>query len=219
MTVIAIDGPAGSGKSTIAATLARRLGLPHVDTGAFYRAAALAVLRAQVDPRDAQACAEVIADAEITRVSGRTFLDGVDVEEEIRGPAVTAVVPEVARHPQVRAALLSLQQGQIGVSGAVVEGRDAGTVVAPQADLKVWLTARPDVRAARRAAQWGDSGSGAADHAQWLARRDAIDAANMAKAHDVVEVDTSDRGVDEVVDEITGLAATRPRADDARGRP
>ena len=206
MTVVTIDGPAGAGKSTIASALAERLGVPHVDTGAFYRAATLAVLRAGVDPEDADASLRVVVTASFERRDGRTLLDGEDVEHEIRGRAVTRAVSAVARHPEVRRALLEAQRAGIGEAGAVVEGRDAGTVVAPDADLKVWLTASPKVRAARRAEQLGETGREAVGAcADDLARRDQLDAGQMARAADAIVIDTTDRPVDDVVAEIAAL--------------
>ena len=212
MTVVAIDGPAGSGKSTVAAALAARLGVSHVDTGAIYRAATLAVLRAGVDVRDPIACVRVIGESVIGRRDGRTLLDGEDVEADIRGPEVTAAVSAVSAHPDVRAALLALQRGQVGDAGGVVEGRDAGTVVVPDADLKVWLTADPVERARRRAAERGEQdayaiGVQAAD----LARRDAQDAAQMARAPEAVVVDTTGRSVDDVIEELAARAVERSR--------
>lgn len=189
MTVVAIDGPGGSGKSTVAAMLADRLGVPHVDTGAYYRAATLAVLRARVPVDDPRRCAQVVAAATIERREGRTLLDGEDVEHEIRGEAVTADVSAVAAIPQVRALMVERQRSEVSPAGAVVEGRDAGTVVVPGADLKVWLTASPRERAARRAAQAGIAPAAVAAAA--LARRDASDAAQMARAPDVVHIDTT----------------------------
>jgi cytidylate kinase len=206
--VVAIDGPAGSGKSTVAAALAKHLGVAHVDTGAFYRAATLAALRAGADIDSEQACVEAIRAVDITRRGGRTLLDGDDVEDEIRGPAVTTAVSVVSGHPRVRAALLDDQRGQIVAAGAVVEGRDAGTVVVPDADVKVWLTAAPAARAARRAAQLGEADPATiAAHAEDIARRDASDAAQMARAPDALTIDTTERTVDSLVDEIATLAA------------
>lgn len=214
MTVVAIDGPSGSGKSTVAAALAERLGVRHVDTGAYYRAATLAVLRAGMAPDDPRVPG-VVAAAVIERRGGRTLLDGADVEAEIRGAAVTAAVSAVARHPRVRRLLVTLQRAEAAEGGAVVEGRDAGTVVVPDADLKVWLTASPRERAARRAAQVGEPEPGAvAEQAAALARRDALDAAQMARAPDVVEVDTTASSVaalvDELVARLTGPPAGAP---------
>lgn len=206
--LIAIDGPAGSGKSTIAARLAERLALPHVDTGAYYRAATLAALRAGAAPGDAAACVEAVSRSSIRREAGRTLLDGEDVEVSIRGAEVTAAVSTVSAHPEVRAALADLQRAEVGPAGGVVEGRDAGTVVVPHAALKVWLTASAHERAVRRAAQVGAVDETAvAAHERDIARRDAQDARQMAPAPDAVHVDTTGRSVADVVEEVAVLAA------------
>lgn len=203
MTVVAIDGPAGSGKSTIAAGLAARLGVPHIDTGAYYRAAALAVLRAGADRDDPEGIDAVLRRAAITREGGRTLLDGEDVEDEIRGGAVTAAVSSVSRHALVRQRLVALQQAAVGDGGAVVEGRDAGTVVVPAADVKVWLTASVRERARRRATQVGDAREDSvAAHAADIERRDRSDAAQMVSAADAVEIDTTGLTVDQILDAI-----------------
>jgi cytidylate kinase len=210
--VVTLDGPAGSGKSTVAAALAERLGVPHVDTGAFYRAATLAVLRRGADPDDAEACAAIVAGSDIRPSGNRTLLDSEDVEAEIRGPAVTAAVSAVSRHQAVRDALAALQRRRIGELGAVVEGRDAGTVVAPDAGLKVWLTASPRERATRRAAQLGEVDPEAVErHERDITRRDAEDAAQMMAAPDAVEVDTTGRSVADVVAELEARARQTAR--------
>ena len=181
--------------------------MPHVDTGAYYRAAALAVLRAGVDPGSPQA-ADVARSVRISRPAGRTLLDGEDVEDEIRGARVTAAVSAVAANTAVRAALLEAQRSGVGLDGAVVEGRDAGTVVVPDATLKIWLDADPAERGRRRAAQLG-ADRAAADHTSELARRDAADAAQMSQAPDVVTVDTTGLTVDQVVEAVLALSSTR----------
>lgn len=210
--VVAIDGPAASGKSTVASALADRLGVPHVDTGAFYRAATWLALRAGVDVGDEQACAALLHGVMITRTAGRTLVDGEDVEEAIRGPAVTAAVSTVSGHPSVRAALLGRQRAAVGRDGAVVEGRDAGTVVVPDAALKVWLTATPAERADRRAAQLGQTDPQVvAAHAADIADRDAADAAQMVRAPDAVEIDTTGRDLAELVEELFDLLARTAR--------
>jgi len=215
MTVVAIDGPSGAGKSTLARALATRLGLRHVDTGAYYRAAALAVLRAGVDPADTTTTAKVVRGAAIARSGGRTRLDGADVEDDIRGPEVTAVVSDVAAIPEVRAHLVHLQRDEVGddPAGAVVEGRDAGTVVVPDADLKVWLTASPAERALRRAAERGGDGAAAvAAEADALVRRDRRDAHAMARADGVVEVDGTHATVEQLVERLVTLLRDRVAA-------
>lgn len=209
--VVAIDGPAASGKSTVAAALADRLGVPHVDTGAFYRAATLLVLRAGADPGDADACTALLAGVTISRTGGRTRIDGEDVEDAIRGPAVTAMVSTVSGHPALRTALLALQRDAVGQEGGVVEGRDAGTVVVPHALLKVWLTATPEERASRRAAQLGQTDPQVvAAHAADIAQRDAADAARMVRAADAVELDTTGRSVAAIVEELVALLPSPP---------
>lgn len=214
MTVVAIDGPAGSGKSTIALALAQRLGVAHVDTGAYYRAAALAVLRAGADPDDAEAVLAVVQRADITRAGARTLLDGRDVEDEIRGPEVTRLVSTVSGQADVRRHLVTLQRAEVAASGAVVEGRDAGTVIVPQADLKVWLTAAPQERARRRAAQVGTADAETvARHAADIERRDALDARQMERADDAVEIDTTGRSVQDVVSDIVErVSAVAPQS-------
>lgn len=211
--VVAVDGPAGAGKSTVAAALAQALAVPHVDTGAFYRALTLAVLRAGEDPADPAVCAAAAERVRIQRANGRTLLDGEDVEEAIRGPEVTAHVSAVAAHPRVRDLLVTAQRAEVGREGAVVEGRDAGTAVVPDADLKAWLTATPRTRAARRAAQDGQTDQAAIDAiAADLARRDDADAAQMGRAADAVVVDTTSRPVSEVVDELVARVRQATRA-------
>ena len=208
MTVVAIDGPAGSGKSTIAAALAQRLGLDHVDTGAYYRAAALAVLRSRCDLDDAAGMLPVLRAATIERRDGRAFLDGEDVEDEIRGAAVTKAVSSVSRHQAIRSHLVALQRKAVP-AGAVVEGRDAGTVVVPDATLKIWLTASPQERARRRAGQLGETDPEAiAAHAADIERRDRQDQQQMARADDAVEIDTTGRTVEEILDDLVARVAT-----------
>jgi cytidylate kinase len=149
--VIAIDGPAGSGKSTAARGVAAELGLPVLDTGAMYRAVTLAALEAEVELQDADAVAAVASRARVELEDGRVCLDGRDVSAEIRGPEVTGAVSAVSSHPTVRTILVERQRAWAREhGGGVVEGRDIGTVVFPDAPVKVFLTARDDVRAARR---------------------------------------------------------------------
>ncbi len=203
--VIAIDGPAGVGKSTVAARTAAALAIPHLDTGALYRAATLACLRAGVDLTDGDACAEVVAGRAIRREADRTSLDGEDVEEEIRGAAVTAAVSMVSAHAAVRAALLPVQRQAVASAGGVMEGRDIGTVVLPHADLKVYLTASVEERARRRGEQVGRDDLDVI--ASEIATRDAVDGGRevspLQQADDAWVLDTTDWEADDVVALIT----------------
>ena len=205
MWVIAIDGPAGSGKSTVARRLAERLNLPYLDTGAMYRAVAFAALRRGLDPEEAAAVARMARELEID-VDGTTVrVDGVDATVDIRGPEVTRAVSAVAANPSVRTELVCRQRAWVKArGGAVVEGRDIGTVVFPEASFKAYLTARLDVRAGRRHREAGDVAleSVAAD----MARRDTLDSQRgegpLLCSDDAVRVDTSDRDVDAIVEEL-----------------
>ena len=155
---IAIDGPSGSGKSTIAEALAQRLDVPHLNTGAMYRAVALACLDAGIDPADEDACTEVaeqvVLEWDRSGDEPRLLMDGIDVTDRLRSPAVNEAVSPVSAHAGVREALVPQQRLALE-DGGVAEGRDIGAVVIPDADLKVWLTADADVRIQRRAAQLG----------------------------------------------------------------
>jgi GTP-binding protein len=213
--VVAIDGPAGSGKSTIADRVAEALGVQHVDTGALYRAVTLACLRTGVDLHDPDACGDVAATVVISREEGRTFLDGEDVEDEIRGEEVTTAVSTVAAHQPVREAMTPVQQAA-AARGGVVEGRDIGTVVLPDADLKVFLTASAEERARRRAEQLGVPVSD--ELVGDIRRRDEADTnravAPLTRAPDAWELDTTDLTIDEVAAHIAerARAAVDPAA-------
>jgi len=205
MRVIAIDGPAGSGKSTVGRSLAQRLGLSYLDTGAMYRAVTFAALRSGVDPSDAGDVAALAQRLEIVVDDAGVRVDGVDATIEIRGPEVTRAVSLVAANPRVREELVRRQrEWTVAHGGGVLEGRDIGTVVFPDADLKVYLTAAPEVRAARRSTEVTDLDYEvvAAD----LARRDALDqgreASPLTQADDALVVDTSDLTVDEIVEAL-----------------
>jgi len=205
MRVIAIDGPAGSGKSTVARQLADRLEMGYLDTGAMYRAVAFAALRRDIDPDDEPKVAALARDIDLSVSLERVVVDGVDATVEIRGPEVTRAVSVVAANPGVREELRSRQREWAVVhDGGVIEGRGIGTVVFPDAALKVYLTASPDARAQRRANEVTelDYETVAAD----LARRDALDQGRdhspLAAADDAIEVDTTDRTVDEVVNAL-----------------
>jgi cytidylate kinase len=212
VTVVAIDGPGGSGKSTVAAALASRLGLEWLDTGAMYRAVALAALRRGIAPGDGEALAAVTRGLHM-EMGPRVLLDGEDVTAAIRGHDVDAVVSSVASHRGVREELVGRQREWVAARGsAVVEGRDITSVVLPDADLKVYLTAEPAERALRRA---GEHAGGVPAHAQVAAtgeaieRRDRLDAGRthspLVVAEGAVVVDSTKRSVAEVVDEIVAL--------------
>jgi len=208
MRVIAIDGPAGSGKSTVARALAAHLGLQYLDTGAMYRSVAFAVLRSGGDPDDGDATAAVARAVELEIGLDRVSGDGVDATVEIRGPQVSQAVSVVAANPEVRAELVSRQREWANLrGGGVLEGRDIGTVVFPDAELKIYLTADPAERARRRAKEVTDLEYEAV--AADLARRDTIDSTRAAdpltEADDAVVVDTTGMTIDEVVAAIAAL--------------
>jgi cytidylate kinase len=222
--VIALDGPSGTGKTTVARKLAARLSAGYLDTGAMYRAVTLAVLRTRVDPADSAAVAELAR--AVTLEIGTdpdqpsVLLDGEDVGATIRGAEVTAAVSAVSAVPEVREVLVAEQRRIVGevladTGGIVVEGRDIGTVVAPGAPLKVYLTASAEIRASRRSAQ--DSAAGrrsTVDAArQSVERRDHLDSTRSASplrvAEDAVPVDTSELKIDQVIVALCELASRR----------
>lgn len=210
--VIAIDGPAGAGKSTVARTVAQKLGYVYIDTGAMYRALTWAVLQEHIDPSSPETAAAVARLAMRTKVTlapgpkgNRVFVDGADVTDEIRAPDTSAAVSYVAANVQVRDRLVSLQRAMAKQGGVVVDGRDIGTVVLPGADVKIFLTASVEERARRRFEELR-----ATEHEQSLedittniTRRDEIDSnravAPLRKADDAVEVDTTEKTIDEAV--------------------
>jgi cytidylate kinase len=202
--VIAIDGPAGAGKSTVARAVAAAIGFTYLDTGAMYRSVALASLR-----RDAPA-AELASQLEIS-LSERVLLDGEDVTEAIRTPEVTERASQVASDPAVRRAMVAEQQRIMADGDWVADGRDIGTVVAPDAELKVFLTATPAERARRRAAEMG------ADFETVLAEQMIRDERDRTRAESplrpaegAVELDTTGLTLDEVVDRVVALIPDRP---------
>jgi cytidylate kinase len=215
---ITLDGPSGTGKSSVARAVAARLGAAYLDTGAMYRAATVAVLDAGVDPVDAEAVARVVADTSI--VVGTTAdeevvqVDGVDVAVRIRSAEVTRAVSPVSAVPSVRRQLVDQQRALVAAADAVVvEGRDIGTVVLPEATVKIYLTAAPEVRADRRAGQLGlTTAAEIADLAEELRRRDEYDSSRadspLRPAADAIVVDSTDLDRDAVVDKVVELAAS-----------
>jgi cytidylate kinase len=196
--LIAIDGPAGAGKSTVARAVADALGFTYLDSGAMYRCIALAELRGVDDPL---ACA-IAFDAD-----GAIVLDGEDVSGQIRTPQVSERASEVAARPEVRERLVELQRELISRGDYVAEGRDIGTVVAPDAELKVYLTASPEERARRRAAETGaDPEKVLRDQLQRDERDSTREHSPLTAADDAVEVDTTGLQIDEVVRRIVDLA-------------
>ena len=202
--IVAIDGPAGSGKSTVAWTLARRLGFRHLDTGAMYRALTWIALRDGVDVTDGAALAELARKRPVSfGDDGSVELDGEDVTTAIREAEIDRLVPAVASHPEVRAVMRERQRALALGGDSVIEGRDIGTVVAPAADVKVFLQAEEDERARRRAAD--RPGVEAETLAADLRDRDERDAVNTVPAADAVLLDTTELTIDEVVERIVGL--------------
>ena len=204
--MIAIDGPAGAGKSTVAKLVAEATGLPYLDTGAMYRCVALQSVRANVDSSDMEAVAALAESIEI-RVEGlQCLLNGVDVSQEIRTSEIASIVSVIAAHSPVRTAMRTQQQRWIqNHGGGVVEGRDIGTVVFPDADVKIFLTASPRERASRRVRQ---SGGDLEEIAQNIAERDRIDSERvdspLRPADDAIIVDSTGLDIDEVVAAIVG---------------
>jgi cytidylate kinase len=202
--IVAIDGPAGSGKSTVALALAGRLGFRYLDTGAMYRALAWLASREGVSVEDGVELANLARENPVGfDDDGRVSIAGVDVTSEIRDAEIDRLVPTVARHLQVREVMREHQRAFGIVGDAVIEGRDIGAVVVPEAEVKVFLVAAEDERARRREADRPgvDAGSLASD----LRKRDQRDAANTRPAEDAVIVDTTGLTVDEVVARIAAL--------------
>jgi cytidylate kinase len=197
--VIAIDGPAGTGKSTVARAVAQRLGFTYLDTGAMYRAVALAAQESGVPAAEAARRIDL-------ELGDRVVLGGRDVTEAIRTPEVTAATSEVAADPAVRAALVKQQRAIMATGDWVAEGRDIGTVVAPDAAVKVFLTATPEERARRRAAQTGgDYATILAEQAERDERDSSANRSIFEAPKDTTPVDTTELGLDQVIDQIATL--------------
>ena len=211
LRVITIDGPGGSGKSTVAKLVAEQTGLPYLDTGAMYRAITFGVLQRAIDPADWETTDSVLPEIDLDLSASSVMVDGVDATEAIRGIEVTAHVSAVAANPTVRQVLVELQRQWLHKSGGgVLEGRDIGTVVVPNAALKVYVTASVRERARRRSLETGtDIDEVEAD----LVRRDRADSERqdspLRPADDAVTVDTTGYAIAEVVDRIVSLAHER----------
>jgi len=206
MRVIAIDGPAGAGKSTVARQVSTATGLRYLDTGAMYRCVALAVQQSSTDPNDPEAVGHIAQDVSVVIERDAAKLNGIDVSQEIRSSEINGIVSIIAAHTPVRDAMREQQRRWISDhQGGVVEGRDIGTVVFPDAILKVFLTASPEVRAERRVGQTGGDITAVAAS---IAERDYLDSTRLDSplkpSNDSVVVDSSRRTIDEVVTEIVG---------------
>ena len=204
MRVIAIDGPAGAGKSTVARQVSTATGLRYLDTGAMYRCVALAVQQSSTDAHDAEAVGKIAREVSVVIGRDASMLNGIDVSSEIRSSEINGIVSIIAAHTPVRDAMREQQRSWIrDQQGGVVEGRDIGTVVFPEAILKVFLTASPEVRAERRV---GQSGGDIKAVASSIAERDHLDSTRLDSplkpSNDSVVVDSSNKTIEEVVAEI-----------------
>jgi cytidylate kinase len=207
VVVVAIDGPAGAGKSTVGRAVAARLGLDYLDTGAMYRAVTFAALRRGIDPADDDSVAAVSDSVELALDDSLVLVDGVDATVEIRGREVTAAVSAVAANARVRSELVRRQRAWVQThGGGVVEGRDIGSVVFPDATLKLFVTASPRVRAERRVAEIGGD---VAEVEASIIERDRKDSTRadspLTETSDAVVVDTTGLTIDEVVERILAL--------------
>jgi len=208
---IAVDGPAGAGKSTIAKAIAEKLGIDYIDTGAMYRAIALKLIRTGVDYKDPAALEKLLSSTDVDFANGKTFLDGEDISGLIRTPEVSAVASPSSAIPAIRYKLTDLQQAMGKRKSIIMDGRDIGTVVFPDAEFKFFLTASPDIRARRRTDEMLAKGE-AADFETVKAdmiQRDKQDSERefrpLKKADDAIEIDSSNMGIDEVVSFVLGI--------------
>lgn len=208
--VISIDGPAGAGKSTVARTVAERLGFTYLDSGAMYRCVALAALERGADPDDPEATGALAGSLRIEVGHGRVRLDGDDVSLAIREPRVSEASSRVSVHLAVREAMVARQRELIEANDYVAEGRDIGTVVSPDAPLKVFLTASEEERARRRAEQTGENPEAVLAAQRERDERDrSREHSALEPAADAVEIDTTELTLEQVVDRVVELAAGR----------
>ena len=216
-TIVAIDGPAGAGKSTIAKLLAKRLGADYIDTGAMYRSVALQLIRTGTDYRDLDALNAMLDGMEVDFCAGRTYLNGEDVSDLIRTPEISALASPSSGVPEVRYKLTALQQAMGEKKSIVMDGRDIGTVVFPDADFKFFLTASADERARRRCEEMRAKGEEAdfetirAD----IVKRDHQDSTRdfrpLRKAEDAAEIDSTDMSIEGVVETMMAFIEARDR--------
>ncbi len=207
--IVTVDGPAGSGKSTIAKIIAKKYGFTYLDTGAMYRMIALYALENNVDLEDSKAIENMLENTKLDIVGNKFFLNGKDVSEEIRTPRVSAVVSPVAAIKEVRVKLVDLQREISKGKSVILDGRDIGTVVFPNGDVKIYLVASPEERAKRRLKEYEEKGV-EADYESVLAsikERDYIDSTRkespLKKAEDAHEIDSSVMSIEEVVEAIS----------------
>jgi CMP/dCMP kinase len=206
--IVAIDGPAGAGKSTVARRLAERLGFRYLDTGAMYRAVTWLAVERSLDLEEGSPLGRLAEDNPVDLdENGTVTIAGHDVTDAIRLAEIDRLVPIVARHPEVRTVMRTRQRDLADLGNAVIEGRDIGTVVAPDADVKIYLNAEPEVRARRRQLERPDIGGDAL--ATDLRLRDESDAARMHPAEDAERIDTTELDVEDVVDRIELLVRAR----------